>query len=371
MSNRYKTFYFVYLLWLIVFILFTNRYYDPEEIILIGQLDSFSYMAIANSAPNYSTEIIPYHHAQRVFFPYFIGIVAKIFNVDVYHSFQLFTFLSLLLVIFLHYLIIENLKTDFLFSIISISLLILNPYIFRYAIAVPTMINDIVFILSLYLFIFSLRLNNNYFLFSIFLGLISRQNGIFLFFANLINLFFKNKLKFYKNISFILSILILFVIFFISNRYSSKVSIQNFNYGVIYGIFDWLINSWNFLEFIQWILLPFYSYLPIIILIFFYRKLKDFQKKDFKNYSILVFLFLSIVGMPVLSGPELSGRNIIRLTTLAYPIFLIWASWFTTMKRTTNNKSLLMIIILILHVWSLHPTYSDISLFANFRNYIF
>jgi len=371
MSNKYERFYIIYSIWLLVFIFFTNKYYDANELVLINQLDSLSYMAIANSAPNYTSEIIPYHHAQRLFFPYLIGIFANFLGFGVFNSFQFFTFITLFLIIYLHYLIIKRLKTDLFFSIISISLLVLNPYIFRYSISVPTMINDVIFILSLYLFLLSLKFNHNYNLVSIFLGLSSRQNGIFIFIANLINIFFQKKFLFWKERSFIFSILILLVIFFISNHYASKVSIQKFDYKHVYGIFEWFSNSWNFIEFMKWILLPLYSYFPVIIVFFIFRKIKVFQKQDMTDYSILIFLFFSIVGMSILSGPELSGRNIIRLTSLAYPIILVWLSWFTILKKKSYNKSLIVLLIVSLHIWSLHPTYSNISLFGFLRDYLF
>ena len=293
MSNKSERLYIIYSIWLLVFIFFTNKYYDANELVLINQLDSLSYMAIANSAPSYSSEIIPYHHAQRVFFPYLIGIFANFFSLDVFNSFKFFNFITLFLIIHLHYLIIKRLKTDLFFSIISISLLVLNPYIFRYSISVPTMINDTIFILSLYLFLLSFKLNYNYNLFSIFLGLTSRQNGIFLFIANYINIFFQKKFMFWKDKNFIFSILILLIIFFISNHYASKVSIQKFDYKHIYGIFEWFSNSWNFIEFIKWILLPLYSYFPVIIVFFIFRKPKVFQKRYDRlfnfNFSICFY----------------------------------------------------------------------------------
>ena len=370
MSKKYERYYFIYIFWLLIFVIFTNQHYNFDEIVNINQLDSVSYMAIANYSPNYSSEILPYHHAQRVFFPYFVGLIANVLNFDIFYSFKVFTFISLFLIIYIHYLTIKKLKTDFFFSIISISLLILNPYIFRYFIAVPTMINDAVFILSIYLFLFSLVSNNNYVILSIFLGLVTRQNGIFLFIANLIDLFFRKKYKFFKTKNFIVSLLIIIIALSTSNYYASKVSIEGFDYEHVYGTFDWFINNGSFLDFVKWLLLPFYSFLPIILIFFIYRKLKNFKKNDLKNHIILLFIFISIVGLPLLSGPDLASRNIIRLTTLAFPIFLVWISWFTDVKKEKYNNKLFIVIIVALHIWSLHPTYSNISLFVSIKNYL-
>ena len=94
------------------------------------------------------------------------------------------------------------------------------------------MINDTIFILSIYLFLFGIKFKNNYTLLSIFLSLISRQNGIFLFLANLINIYFIYKNKFIKFKNFILSILVLIFTFYISNHYASKFPLKDLNISI-------------------------------------------------------------------------------------------------------------------------------------------
>ncbi len=177
MFSRHENLYFIYTLWLLFFTFLTNQYYNFNEIVLINQLDSVSYMAIARSAPEFSSENMPYHHAQRVFIPYLIGLISNFFNINVFIVFRIFTFLIIFLIIFIHCLIIKKLKTNLYFSIISISLLILNPYLIRYFIAVPTMVNDAVFILALYLFSFGILFSNNSSFFGVFFGLISGYYG--------------------------------------------------------------------------------------------------------------------------------------------------------------------------------------------------
>ena len=323
MSLKHKKFYLIYILWLLLFIFFTNQYYNFNEIVSINQLDSVSYMSIAISAPDYSSENMPYHHAQRVFFPYLVGQLSNIFDIDVIVSFRLVSFFLIFITIFLHFLITKKLKTDFYVSIISISLLILNPYLIRYFIAVPTMISDTTFILSLYLFLFGLIHKNNSTLFAVFLGLISRQNGIFIFIAYVIDKFFVLKYKAIRDKSIILSILILLIVSLTANNYASKVSTSSFDFGHAYGIFEWFLTDWNLANFLKWTVLPLYSYFPITIIFLFFFKLKDYDRNILKDYIILIFIFLSIIGVSYLPGPEMADRNIIRQTSLAYPIFLV------------------------------------------------
>ena len=371
MSPKHEKFYLIYIFWLLLFTFFTNQYYSFNEIVSINQLDSVSYMAIAKSAPNISNEIIPYHHAQRVFFPYLVGLISNITNIDLMLCFRIITFLVIFFIIYLHYLITKKLNINLNTSIIFSSLLILNPYLVRYFVAVPTMINDAVFILSLYLFLFGLLLNNKLTLTGVFFGLISRQNGIFLFVSYIINKLFVLKYKIIKDIGVVASIFILIIITLIANNYASKVSSTSFDFRHAYGIFEWFLVDWNLVNFLKWMLLPLYSYLPILIIFLFFLKLKTYDSKQLKNYIILIFIFLSILGVSYLPGPEMAGRNIIRQTSLAYPVLLVGSVLFMEAKKILSNRTLLIFVIFSLHIWSFHPRYSTISTFEFLRNYFF
>lgn len=369
MPNNQKKLYSFYILWLLLFLLLSNQHYSYDEIISINQTDSHSYMAIAVSAPDYSSEVLPYHKAQRFFLPYLIGIVSKLSDINILYTFKIFNIITILLIIFLHCKIINKLKLSLTSSIIFISVLILNPYLFRYSIAVPTMINDLVFILSIYLFLYTLIINKSASIISVFLSLISRQNGIFIFLANIIYNFFNLKFKYFKSLNFFYTIIIFIFIFILANNYAEKVSTSNFNFKHAYGIFEWILNSWNFLTFIKWITLPFYSYLPLLTIFAFFFKIKKYDKNYFKNYMILFFIFFSIIGVSILPGPEITGRNIIRLTSLAFPILIVFLACYGEQKKIFLKINLLTIII-FLHIWSLHPRYSNIPLFEVMRSYL-
>ena len=202
-----------------------------------------------------------------MFIPYVIGLFAYTLDVNPFIIFRFFTYAIILCIIFFHFLIIKKLKTNFFFSILSISLLILNPYLIRYFIAVPTMINDAVFVLSLYLFSIGLIFSYKSTLAGMLLALMSRQNGVFLFIAYIINNFFKKRFLIIKDSSTILSIVLFFIISLLSNNYADKVSINNFNFMHVYGIFIWVYESFDLVKLFKWILLPLYSYLPLIIII--------------------------------------------------------------------------------------------------------
>jgi len=362
--------YVVYIFWLLIFIFSTSIHYNFEQIVLINQLDSVSYMSIAIFSPDYSSENLPYHHAQRFFVPYLIGFVSNTLGISPIIIFRLFTYLIVFLIIFIHFLIIKKLKTNFYLSIFSISFLILNPYLIRYFIAVPTMINDAVFILSLYLFSIGLIFNYKSTLVGVIFALISRQNGIFVFVAYFVNNLISKRYKIFKDTSTVLSIILFIFISLLSNNYANNVSETNFNFRHVYGLFEWIVTSFELIKLVKWILLPLYSYLPLLIISSFFFKFKKLDKIYNKNFFILIFIFISIICIPFLSGPDLASRNIIRLTSLAYPIILIIGLCYVSVKKKLLNNILFIFIILILHIWSLHPKYSIITIHEIFRNYL-
>ena len=370
MSLKNQKFYLIYILWLLIFLFTTNQHLNFKEIISINQIDSASYMSIAISAPEFSQENIPYHHAQRVFIPYITGLLSNTFDFEIFYVFKILTILIIFLIIYCHYWITIKIKSDFYLSVLSISFLILNPYLLRYFIAVPTMINDVVFILSLYLFSIGLIFKKKITLLGFFLGILSRQNGIFLFIAYLINNFLHKNFKIIKDKKTILALFIMIIVSMFANKYAEEVSIDKFNYMHVYGIFEWIYNSFNLAILLKWFMLPLYSYLPIIIFISIFLRLNFIQKININNFLIIIFIFVSIIGVSYLSGPGTSGRNIIRLTTLVYPLILISILCFMKLKNKIFSIPIFYFILFILHIWSFHPKYSIFSITEVFRNYL-
>ena len=74
----------------------------------------------------------------------------------------------------------------------------------------------------------------------------------------------------------------------------------------------------------------------------------------------MLSLIILLILQPVLSGPEITSRNIIRLTTLAYiPILIYLLIISSKIKKLTLKKQTIFYIILIIH--SMHPTFSKIK----------
>ena len=87
-------------------------------------------------------------HAERFFFPYIIGLISNSMKIDIFYTYKAFVFLILLMINFYIYKIHYYLKHKNDLILCSLSLINLNPYISRYYISVPTIINDLIFILG-------------------------------------------------------------------------------------------------------------------------------------------------------------------------------------------------------------------------------
>ena len=84
MLQTEKKLFVLYIILAILFILFTNKYYNFEETLMLRQNDGLSYMNIANYSFKFSQESLHYHHAQRFYIPYLIGLIGNTFNIPKY-----------------------------------------------------------------------------------------------------------------------------------------------------------------------------------------------------------------------------------------------------------------------------------------------
>mgnify|MGYP001229280076 FL=1 len=81
------------------------------------------------------------------------------------------------------------------------------------------------------------------------------------------------------------------------------------------------------------------------------------------SYIVLVIL------QPILSGAEVTGRNIIRLTSLAYIPLMIFLILITKEKKKfiVSKKFFIGTIIAMATIHSFHPTFSLIKVFDILR----
>ena len=113
-------------------------------------------------------------------------------------------------------------------------------------------------------------------------------------------------------------------------------------------------------------MLPFYSFIALIIFIFTRR---DIITKNINSEKLIFFfIILSTIGITLLAGPELTGRNIIRLTSMIIPLLVIYLIFFSKTKNSKKNFLIHeKILILFFYISSLHPVYSKIKILELIR----
>lgn len=349
----------------IIFILFTNNY-SSNSIFSEGSAARSGeyYFSIAENSPLFSNEI-NHHHAQRFIFPFLIGYLANSFGIDLILIFKFFTYINFLIIFLLNLYLCKYLLLNFKNQLLIFGLIIFNPYIFRYFTLYPSMVVDLFFILSIYIFLVFLINNNKLLLYtSIFFALSSRQTGIFLLmgiiFFFILLFFFKKKNVFnLKDLVIISTISIL--IYFSIDWYLIGSGFTEFPSSAYLGLFHYLRFQFDLKELLLFLFIPLLSLIPIILIIYD-EKLIKFEFNLFLKLFLPIIISMLIILQPILGGPTWTGKNIIRLATLSYPFLIYLCLNIITYKKKIENYKIFFIVI-FLTVWSLHPTFSKIDIF--------
>ena len=364
-----KTQIIFYYFFLILFILLTNQYFGYQESLIFGGADGGNYIDISNSFPKISTKEIQPIHSERFFFYYIFGFFSKLLNLDVYYIYRFFVFVLLALINIFLILTLREKKINLNIILIFLSLVNLNPYITRFYIAVPTVLNDLIFLFGLTLFLYSFENNKMKILISSLIILFfSRQTSVAIILAFILTkIIYQEKFSFKKEKIFF--IILLFIgIYLINYQYSSQTfDRENFRweqYSPKMRLFGFFLQEYTIKQNLIFLLLPFLSFLPLFLYFFIFRKLQKINFSLPKNpkHFLYIIICLLIILQPLLSGVLVTGKNIIRLTTLSYILTLFLLLNFTMINQF-RNKIITIFFYLFIALWSLHPTFSNIDIF--------
>ena len=130
----------------------TTQFYSSEDLISIGFYDQLKYIKIYDSAFNSIDVEVASQQGYRFLLPYLLGIFSRVFQIN--NFFVLCSIVILVINILIIYsfnriIIYLNVKKNF--SLIMISALIFNAYMFRPSIINPFLLNDWVFTYGLLL----------------------------------------------------------------------------------------------------------------------------------------------------------------------------------------------------------------------------
>lgn len=366
--NYKKKLSYTYLFIILIFIFSTNSYFDFEESLIFGGADGKSYFDISKYSPYLSKEAIQPIHAERFLFSYLIGLISKVTFIEIY---TLNRIIVIFLIILINKYVIDfliRLNKDNYFILLTLLILNLNPYFSRFYIAVPLILNDLIFILGSIICINSLsKKNKMQFFFGLILSSFARQSAAAIC-LTILFLKISNKDKFFLKFSDILiSFIIFLIIYFMGYLYSSNIPIEvsrSEQYFVtIFGLF---IENKNFKELLIYFIWPFLSYGPLIIYFIFLIRKNLLIKKTNYNLNLFIFIFsVLIIMQPILQGLDVSGKNIIRLCTLAYPVILI--CFIINSKKFKINKIIFSFFVILSIIWSSHPTFSIFTYLEKFK----
>ncbi len=369
MINR-NTLINIYIIISVIFIILTTPNFSMTETVSVaGATDGREYYSISKNAPFFA-ENIQYIKGERFILPYSIGIVSKYSGLDLFLTYKIISFLLIIYLIQIFVKILKTFKLNNTSIILSVSLIIFNPYLLRYFLSVPTMLGDLVFIISSLIIFDGLINKDKTKIYSGFIiSLIARQNGIIFLISFFISKFiFKKKSIISKlDLVYLSSIfLIIFLIntFYATNSAPSNKQIAELYYVTLFGIFS--IN-YTLKEFIQYCIFPFLSFGPILLLLLI-KKITSINKINIEISTILILSFLGIVGVAFISGPNITGKNIIRLSNFIYPSIILFINILFQEKLSfLNKKYYLFLSCLLCLIWSFHPTFSKIKIFESLK----
>jgi hypothetical protein len=356
-------------IFLISFLLLTNTYYGEHDISSSAN-SSFYYLNIANSYPagmSLTNSAQAYIHGERFLISYFAGLVSNLLNINSFYIFQVFTYFTISFLLVINYRIINKLIPKKNYNLLFFSVFLLNPYIIRYSLSNPVMINDLVFTVSISLLFFSfLNKKNILFYIALFLAIISRQTSILIILALTFSLVLPYKNEFINLKKIFCSILLFITNYLISQKYLEFSNITVFYDYQFFGLLDFFQKEYEILKFLKFLFLPLLSFGPLLtIIIIMLLKKKIFFTINEKNIFFIILLIL-LASQPFIAGPTIAGKNIIRLSTAGYSslIFLLCLN----IKNLTNlSKKNSIIFFIIMLFWSLHPTFSNIKIFETIK----
>lgn len=353
------------LLWFTIFviILVTNKYYSIDELTSFKIHDAKEYFSISSSAPEISNNL-SFHKAMRFFFPYLMGVISKISNLEIYIIYQISSF-----VLIMHSIYLLNSKfhkSNFKKNFLLISVIVFNPYFARYYISFPLMINDLIFIYgTVYLILFIKNKNIINLIISLLIICFARQESIFLVFSVLVCRLIFKKNSIFNNKKIILIILLTITVFsinyFYANNSTPLVESHSFSLKYRLGLFYFNYSFFDFIKFIIFFFIP--LFLAVIILIYNFKDIKKNLIKNIKNEEIVLLLLFSffIICPGILAGPEVSGKNIVRFSTLSS--ILLTYCLFELLQKPNYSCVFVTIYLTVIILFMQHPRNSMSPIF--------
>ena len=237
----------------LILIFLSNNYFGEYDINSSANSGHY-YLEIANSypfVPEFENNTQTYIHSQRFLISYIVGFICFYFKIKAFLIFKFFSIIFLIIFLITSFKIIKDFSLNYYDEILVLSLIVFNPYIVRYFIANPLMLNDLIFFISINIIILGIKNSKDaYFYAGIILSIISRQTFIIILLSIIFTYILNtNKNSYISKKKILFSIIFFLINFLINKYYLTSVGLDQFYFSIFAGLFNFINNSFNFFEF--------------------------------------------------------------------------------------------------------------------------
>jgi len=317
------------------------NYQTDHQRIVTGAGDILSYFAMSEAAPGLVAVPVPYHHAQRIFLPYVLGMVSHTTGVSIPMAYLLAGSLLLALAFwfFIRCCELFGMREETAF-LISLAVLF-NPYVFRHYFMFNGYINDIGFLAGLSASLFGLLARRRGILLGgILLASLSRQTTLVLLPAYIALEYALNHSRGWRISVFTLSYLALPILIYLGTSYiASRTGLHSETDMAFLGLLYWIrsdFSVWRLAEFTIRGVIPFAFALALL----FGCRITIPRERDRQLVVAgLLALIVPICVQPFLGGPDWTLNSIARLNSLAiFPVFLLVGMWIDPYVHRLNPQ---------------------------------
>jgi hypothetical protein len=316
-------------IWL--FVAATNRFTNPDRdqaIVATAAGDSFSYFAIAESAPRLPVDRhLPFHHAQRLAIPFLLGLANRVVPISSSNLFLVCVAVLQLMTLLVVATIAFELQLSAAQAELVVAIMAFNPWASRYYLAFPGMVADVAFVFGLsvvLLGLFRQRLS------LVFAGLlfaaVARQTTLVLIPGTLLWIWLDwervapHGLR-WRTLVAASVIGLPFVVYLMTARIATQFAAPSENLDHLTGLFTWARSSFNVRTLAAFVLR---AITPLAMAVSIWLGCRrwdggapSWSRQESVRSWLLAGLALSVCAQPLLGGPAKSSDAVIRLTSLA------------------------------------------------------
>lgn len=356
------------------FLVVTNRWLTWDESMSLFHADDLlSYLPIANAAPSLPVSPLSHHHAQRFLIHYFVGSMSAWTGVSLPVVYRLVWALLTLSLAFLlgHTFTRASRGRTPLFEM-SWALLFMNPYFVRYYMAVPGLLQDVVFLLGTAIVLWALFERR---VVALFCGLVltglGRQTVVMLLPGLAVWMLFapawRKAAMSARLARFAVALAAIVGTYFATDLLSASFSKHSVNLEHVTGIFSWLrsseVSALTLAEHFLRVVIP---YVPLAALLVGLGSRIRPRRTLVCPELVSCFMFCAAIAVqPFLAGPDITGKNASRLSAMglvfaAAAVLIVFAK-VTPASDERARKPWSLLVVLCAVFGSFHHLYSVVG----------